>query len=110
VTFATVSFVNETFVAKAIMAGSQQGVRLVRSMCRFSLPSRATQPCARRLASTAAEQVSPGKGEDDLADLDSSSSFSSPVPDAKMVEEFDQSRGQNGRERRLPGNRFVRFG
>ncbi|KAH7318551.1 ribosomal protein L5 domain-containing protein [Stachybotrys elegans] len=86
------------------MAGAREGSRLAKGLARGPLTQRTSTPCVRRFASTQAEK--PASQPDALAELDPSSSFSSPAPDSAAIEAFKNTERKTWRENKLPGNRY----
>ncbi|KFA76328.1 hypothetical protein S40288_02992 [Stachybotrys chartarum IBT 40288] len=87
------------------MACARDGTRFLKALSRGQLSQRMAVPSGCRLVSTQAEKSTSSKS-DDLADLDPSSSFSTPPPDSKVIEEFNNAPRLTSRERQLPGNRY----
>lgn len=94
------------FALGLTMAASREGVRLARAL-RQKLPIHQSAPlCARGFASTRAAQNATVK-PDSIADIESTSSFSTPQPSKDVLKAFEESQQQGQTERRLPGNRCV---
>ncbi|KAJ6438516.1 mitochondrial 54S ribosomal protein YmL7/YmL5 [Purpureocillium lavendulum] len=85
------------------MAGAREGTRLVRALRPRQLPLRPAPACSRRFASSAAEATSKPA---DLADLEDTTAFTAPTPDAKTAQAFAAARSQSASETKLPGNRY----
>ncbi|PHH88780.1 hypothetical protein CDD83_7060 [Cordyceps sp. RAO-2017] len=86
------------------MVGSRHGPRLARALNRPRLPVRTKSPCTSSFASSGASGA-PSNHQRDLADLESTTAFTSPTPDPKTVEAFKTDQELN-EWKRLPGNRY----
>ncbi|KAK7432776.1 54S ribosomal protein L7, mitochondrial [Neonectria magnoliae] len=86
------------------MATLREATRMASSLGRRQLPLRTVPSCARRLASTQADKPAPSP--DALAELDSASSFSTPLPNQKEFEAFNSADKDKTRNKDLPGNRY----
>lgn len=82
------------------MAGAREGMRALRSIGGRQLSQQAVKPCARRFASSSSTAA-----RNPLADVEDSTSFSTPAPDQKTAEAFKEARANNKREKQLPGSR-----
>lgn len=69
---------------------------------RRQIPLRTVPLCARRFASTDADKPA----ADALADLDSSSSFTTPLPNESELKAFNSAEKTRAKDRQLPGNRY----
>ena len=81
------------------MAGAREGMRALRAIGGRQLSQHTAQPCARRFASSSAAAQNP------LADVEETTSFSTPGPDEKALKAFQEARANNKREKQLPGSR-----
>ncbi|KAG6010772.1 hypothetical protein E4U21_004160 [Claviceps maximensis] len=87
------------------MSGLREGARLARAFGPMRLPLQTTQLCARQFASTAAAN-SQAHQVDYLADLESTTTFTSSAPDQQAIEAFKSAATQSAKDRKLPGNRY----
>ncbi|KAK5993364.1 YmL5 [Cladobotryum mycophilum] len=88
------------------MSAAREGTRLARALGRRQLISQATPSCARRFATGQAAQKPASTTTDHLADIESTSSFTTPPPDDGAIKEFNERQVLGGKETRLPGNRY----
>jgi hypothetical protein len=88
------------------MAASREGVRLARALRQRLSIHQSAPLCARGFASTRVAQNATVKAGN-IADIESTSSFSTPQPDKDAIKAFEESQKQDNAERRLPGNRYV---
>lgn len=86
------------------MSGVRKGSRLVKTLGQGQFSLRKTPSCVRSLASAA--EANP-RQNDHLSDLESTTTFTSPAPDQKSIDAFNQAEKLSAKERRLPGNRYV---
>lgn len=90
------------------MVGTREGARLARALSTRQLPLHTSSACARRFAST---KTTKAKSSDSKSwateDLETTSSFATPAPDAKIIEKFEAGQGVRTKEDQLPGNRYV---
>ena len=82
------------------MAGAREGSRLARALCQGKPSLRMAQTRARRFASSAGEASTPA----DLADLENTTAFTAPAPDAETTEAFKAAQSKAS-ELKLPGSR-----
>ncbi|KFG78762.1 hypothetical protein MANI_005142 [Metarhizium anisopliae] len=85
------------------MSGVRKGSRLVKTLGQGQFSLRKTPSCVRSLASAA--EANP-RQNDHLSDLESTTTFTSPAPDQKSIDAFNQAEKLSAKERRLPGNRY----
>lgn len=87
------------------MVGAREGSRVVNVLGRTKFISQ-TNSCARRYASAKATKPAAAQ-QAAVDDIEATSSFSTPAPDAKALAEFEQGQKQRTAESQLPGNRSV---
>ena len=88
------------------MSALREGGRLARAIGQVRLPLRPLHPCGRRSVSTGVDEAeAPKLGH--LADLESTTTFTSSEPDQEAIDAFDSATKSSARERRLPGSRYV---
>ncbi|KAG5999189.1 hypothetical protein E4U43_002243 [Claviceps pusilla] len=87
------------------MSGVRESARLARVFGPRRLLVQATQSCAMRFASTAAAN-SQAPLANHLADLESTTTFTSPAPDQQSIDEFKSAAKQSENAPKLPGNRY----
>jgi large subunit ribosomal protein L5 len=88
------------------MSGVREGARVARALAHRNLSLRIASSCARGFAS-ASEAKAPENEQ--LKDLESTTTFASPAPDQKAIDAFNQADRSNTKERRLPGNRYASY-
>lgn len=72
------------------------------------LPLPSYSVCARRFASTKTTKSKSSASKSWASDdLETTSSFATPAPDAKIIEKFEAGQGIRTKEDQLPGNRYV---
>ncbi|KAG6025629.1 hypothetical protein E4U40_002555 [Claviceps sp. LM458 group G5] len=86
------------------MSGLRESARLARLFGQRRLPLNAPQSCARRFASTAAGNSQTLKA-DQLADLESTTTYTSPAPEQESIDKFKTGTHRTNEER-LPGGRY----
>lgn len=88
-----------TAVQLVAMAGARDGMRALRAVSGRQLSQQVAKPCARRFASSSAAAQNP------LANVEESTSFSTPGPDEKTAKAFHEARASSKRDKQLPGGR-----
>lgn len=81
------------------MAAARDGIRALRAVGGRQLSQQVARPCARRFASSSTASQNP------LADVEQTTSFSTPGPDENTIKSFQQARASKKRDRQLPGSR-----
>lgn len=82
------------------MAGAREGMRVARALGARRLQQHSVPTCAKGFASSQA-----AKKDDPLADLETTSAFSSKNPDEAAVKAFQERKVERTRENQLPGSR-----
>lgn len=89
------------------MSGLRESARLARLFGQRRLPLKAPHSCARQFTSTAAGNSQTLKA-DQLADLESTTTYTSPAPEQESIDKFKTGTHRTNEER-LPGGRYVQI-